>query len=122
THGAGAGALRQLGESLHRHRGPGDGRRGEPAGAKDLLAQADGSAILGQHLGAPVRSDLRDLQAHGVRAEVDDGEDASAAAGLHAAGPITKSWMEGTSGCTSTGRREWSVSRWTTTASGKLCL
>src|SRR5204863_2487994 len=121
--GPGPGPLRQLGEALHGGGGAGHGGGGEPARAEHLFSPPHGGPIFRQHLGPARRRHFRDLQADRVRAEVYDREDLPVTLGRrHSPGSITKSWMEGTSGWTSTGRREWSVSRWTTTASGKLLL
>ena len=96
----GAGPLRELGETLHRESRPGDGRGREPAGAEDLLAEANRGAVFGQDRRPSAAVDRRDLQARRVRSEIDDGQRGA----LH--GSITKSWIDGMSGSTSTGRRE----------------
>jgi len=123
AHRPGPGPFRQLGEALHGGGGAGHCGGREAARAEHLFSQPHGGPIFRQNLGAAGRRHLRDLEADGVRAEVHDREDLPTTLGRrHSPASITKSWIEGTSGCTSTGRREWSVSRWTTTASGKLRL
>ena len=99
-----AGALRELGESLHRHRAGGDGLGGEPSGAEHLRAEPHGGAILGAHRQRPVPLRVGDLQPHRVRSEIDDGEGLGGSAPLHPA--MRKSTTDGTSGRISTGRPE----------------
>ena len=99
-----ARGLRELGESDERSGTARNRFAGKASGAEDLRAEADGGAILGADLECAVRLGGRDLQPHGVRAEVDHRE--RLGNGSPHLSIMWKSTMEGMEGSTSTGRGE----------------
>ena len=103
------GALRELLEALQCGRASRDRVRREPSGAEDLRPQPDGRAILGAHGEGAIPAGVGDLQPDGVRAQVHHRQRDDLRAAPHP--DMRKSTIEGTSGRTSTGLPEWSVSR-----------